>query len=233
VAIFRTNRLFALLGLLTLATTACQPPAPQQDRQEARVAPKASRKAGPMRAEISAPAQFDFYLLNLSWSPEFCATHPGSPECARRLGFVVHGLWPQNDDGSYPQHCGQQPGPTNPQADTDIMPTVGLVEHEWQTHGTCTGLPADQYFAQMHTAYEAVQIPSGIGAGSDPQGVPPSQLLARFAAANPGYPADSFALSCGNNRLTAIEICLSKDLRPQSCRGVRSCRANVVKVTPP
>ena len=42
----------------------------------------------------------------------------------------------------------------------------------------------------------------------------------------------SFALSCGNNRLTAVEICLTKDLRPETCEGVRSCRANVVKVTP-
>jgi ribonuclease T2 len=224
VAIVRSTRSVTLLGLLALAMTACQPPGPPQE----------ARKTGQMTAEFADnPAQFDFYLLNLSWSPEFCATHAGSPECTRRLGFVVHGLWPQNYDGSYPQHCGQKPGPTNPQADTDIMPTVGLVEHEWETHGTCTGLSADSYFAQMHQAYQAVQIPATIGSGSDPQGVPPSQLLARFAAANPDYPADSFALSCGNNRLTAIEICLGKNLRPQSCRGVRSCRANVVKVTPP
>jgi ribonuclease T2 len=182
--------------------------------------------------EQAAPGQFDFYLLNLSWSPEFCATHGDSPECGRNLGFVVHGLWPQDANGDYPQHCSDAPGPTNPQTDTDIIPTAGLVEHEWQTHGTCSGLGANDYFVEIHKAYAAVKIPPNIGSGNDAEGVTPDNLLARFAAANPGYPAGSFALSCGNNRLTAIEICLTKDLRPEACQGVRSCRAEVVKVTP-
>jgi ribonuclease T2 len=171
-------------------------------------------------------------LLNLSWSPEFCATHSDSPECGRNLGFVVHGLWPQDANGDYPEHCSNAPGPANPQADTDIIPTVSLVEHEWQTHGTCSGLGADDYFAAIHKAFAEVKVPSNIGQGSDADGVTPDALLGRFAAANPGFPQGSFALSCGNNRLTAVEICLNKDLRPETCQSVRSCRANVVKVTP-
>jgi ribonuclease T2 len=189
-----------------------------------------SRRGRP--EDQATPGQFDFYLLNLSWSPEFCATHGDSPECGRNLGFVVHGLWPQDTSGDYPQHCSDAPGPSNPQADTDIMPTASLVEHEWQTHGTCSALGANDYFAAIHKAYAAVKIPVNIGLGGDADGVPPDELLSRFAAANPGYPLGSFALSCGNNRLTAVEICLSKDLRPEACQGVRSCRANVVKVTP-
>jgi len=182
--------------------------------------------------EQAAPGQFDFYLLNLSWSPEFCATHSDSPECGHGLGFVVHGMWPQDTNGDFPEDCSNAPGPTNPQADTDIIPTVSLVEHEWQTHGTCSGLGADDYFAQIHKAFAAVKIPQNIGTGNDASGVPPADLLARFASANPSYPAVSFALSCGNNRLTAVEICLTKNLQPEACQGVRSCRANVVKVTP-
>jgi ribonuclease T2 len=182
--------------------------------------------------EAAAPGKFDFYLLTLSWSPEFCATHSDSSECGHGLGFVVHGMWPQNTNGSYPQHCSNAPGPTDPQADTDIIPTVSLVEHEWQTHGTCSGLAADDYFTQIHKAFAAVKIPTTIGTGKDPDGVAPGDLLARFASANPSYPAGGFALSCGNNRLTAVEICLTKDLSPEACQGVRSCRANVVKVTP-
>jgi ribonuclease T2 len=106
------------------------------------------------------------------------------------------------------------------------------VEHEWQAHGTCSGLAANDYFAEIHKAFAAVKLPSNIGRGSDADGVAPDALLGRFAAANPGYPPGSFALSCGNNRLTAVEICLTKDLRPETCQGVRSCRASVVKVTP-
>jgi ribonuclease T2 len=240
---------------VTLAVTACQSPsapstnteAPGDHRPAYRSNETPSATTGNSRAEETAgrrprrgrpdeeaaAGQFDFYLLNLSWSPEFCATHGSSPECGHGLGFVVHGLWPQYDNGDYPQHCSNAPGPSNPQADTDIIPTVSLVEHEWQTHGTCSGLSADDYFARIHQAYHAVTIPASIGKGSDSDGVPPENLLARFAAANPSYPQGSFALSCGNNRLTAIEICLSKSLSPQACQGVRSCRANIVKVTPP
>jgi ribonuclease T2 len=204
--------------------------AARYDAGEDRGSKRRSRRGRP--EEQGTPGQFDFYLFNLSWSPEFCATHSDSPECGRKLGFVVHGLWPQDTSGDYPQHCSNAPGPTNPQADTDIMPTASLVEHEWETHGTCSGLNPDEYFGDIHKAFAAVKLPANIGAGGDVDGVSPDDLLARFATANPGYPAGSFALSCGNNRLTAVEICLGKDLRPQACQGVRSCRASVVKVTP-
>ena len=208
------------------------PSAPAQDNvgNDGRSGRRRSRRGRP--EEQTAPGQFDFYLLNLSWSPEFCATHADSPECGRNLGFVVHGLWPQDTSGDYPEHCSDAPGPSNPQSDTDIMPTASLVEHEWTTHGTCSGLSANDYFAEIHKAFAGVKIPANIGQGSDVDGVSPGDLLSRFAAANPGYPAASFALSCGNNRLTAVEICLGKNLSPESCQGVRSCRATVVKVTP-
>jgi ribonuclease T2 len=224
--------------VLMLSTTGCRNTAPSPAAAQTNVRAQDDTTASgprPRRGrseEAATPGQFDFYLLNLSWSPEFCATHSDSPECGHGLGFVVHGMWPQDTNGNYPQHCGDAPGPTNPQADTDIIPTVSLVEHEWQTHGTCSGLAANDYFAEIHKAYAAVHIPTNIGAGSDANGVAPADLLARFASANPGYPAGSFALSCGNNQLTAVEICLTKDLSPEACQGVRSCRANVVKVTP-
>ena len=179
------------------------------------------------RAETEAvPGHFDFYLLNLSWSPEFCATH-SSPECGRSLGFVVHGLWPQDVTGDYPEDCSDAPGPANPAADTDIYPTVSLVEHEWQTHGTCSGLSADGYFNAVHTAFHEVKLPDVSGLGGDS----PEAFLSQLQHVNPSFPAHSFALSCGNNRLTAVEVCLDKGLRPETCQGVRSCRANAVGVT--
>ena len=89
---------------------------------------------------------FDYYLLNLSWAPEFCFSKPDNPECSGHFGFIVHGLWPQYQSGGYPQNCGQQPGLANPAKMLDIMPDLHLINHEWMTHGTCTGLSAEQYF---------------------------------------------------------------------------------------
>jgi len=192
---------------------------------QSRQAPRNERGATPS-------GDFDYYLLNLSWSPEFCATHSNSPECPSHPGFVVHGLWPQRNDGSYPENCSDAPGPANPQSDTDLMPTVSLVHHEWQTHGTCTGLDATTYFNTVRQAFHTVKIPSDIGHGDTDQTVSTSAILDEFMMANPGFPGGSLALSCGNNRLTAIEVCFSKDLQPEACQGVRSCRASVIRVTP-
>ena len=178
------------------------------------------------RAEDAvAPGQFDFYLLNLSWSPEYCATHGSSPECGKGLGFVVHGLWPQDATGDYPEDCSDAPGLSDPGSDKDY-PTAGLVEHEWQTHGTCSGLSAQAYFAAVHAAFTEVKLPN-IPAGT----VDTAVLVTRLQLANPGFPAGSFAVSCGNNRLTAVEVCLDKGLKGEACQGVRSCGARVITVT--
>jgi ribonuclease T2 len=85
------------------------------------------------------PDHFDYYLLNLSWSPEFCATLASSPQCIAHPGFVS--------------------GPTNPAAWLDITPDLSLISHEWTKHGTCTLLSGDEYFAQARTAFHSVTIP--------------------------------------------------------------------------
>jgi ribonuclease T2 len=190
-----------------------------------------SRRARP--AENAAPGAFDFYLLTLSWSPEFCVTHPQAAECASSPGFILHGLWPQNTDGSYPEHCTDTPGPQDASAYRDIFPDTHLLEHEWQTHGTCSGLSAEAYFNTARQALRSVKIPRELSSVQAKIQLTPGQILGDFAQANPGIPVDSFAMSCGNNRLTAVEVCLTKDLHATSCSSVRSCRANVVKVTTP
>ena len=189
-----------------------------------------SGHAGPIKN--APPGAFDFYLLNLSWSPEYCASNPGSPECPKHLGFVVHGLWPEDNNSSYPEDCGNAPGPTNPQADTDLMPTVALVEHEWQIHGTCSGLAADAYFSTVRAAFHEITIPPGFIGVKSAESLTPKAILQQFASANPSIPANGFVLSCGNNQLTAIEVCLTKSLAGESCPNVATCHANKVKVTP-
>ena len=179
------------------------------------------------------PGTFDFYLLNLSWSPEFCATHPGKPECAAHPGFVLHGLWPQNNDGSYPEHCSDSPGPSDPAAFRDLYPDAGLLSHEWSTHGTCSGLSPEAFFTHARTALHAVAIPSSLTSLTHQTAATPDDLLAQFSQANPAIPRGSLALSCGNNYLTAVEVCLDHDLHAIACSNVRSCRANSVRIVPP
>ena len=96
--------------------------------------------------------QFDYYLLSLSWSPEYCAGSPGggsSQQCGggRQFGFVVHGLWPQYNRG-YPQFCRNTSRVDDNLVEKllPIMPSEQLIRHEWKKHGTCSGLTTGQYF---------------------------------------------------------------------------------------
>ena len=88
----------------------------------------------------NAPGQFDFYVLALSWSPSYCeAAHERAPDrapdqqCAGRpFSFMVHGLWPQNEQG-FPSYC-QVPAPRLDRAIVggalDLMPSPRLIFHD-------------------------------------------------------------------------------------------------------
>ncbi len=199
----------------------------------------------------NAPGQFDFYVLSLSWSPSFCAAaaerkagaaaRAGGPECgARRYGFVVHGLWPQYDNG-FPQYC-QIPAPRLDRgmvaAMLDLMPAPRLVFNEWDRHGTCSGLSARGYFDAVRKARAAVKIPPEYTAPTAPLAVSPAAVADAFIAANPGLTAMQIAIGCNDNRLTEVRICLAKDLTKDvqfhDCAEVakRSCRRDRLTMPP-
>jgi len=222
--------LSGLLILLPLA--ACNPTTPNPPPPQ----PKTATAAAETRAALPAPTgdqNFDYYLLNLSWSPEFCYSHRNAPECAQRNAFVLHGLWPQNLTGAWPQHCSTDPGPSDPSQFADIYPDPGLLQHEWQTHGTCSGLTPDAFFTTARAAFHSVVIPTQLTSLTQQISMPPAEILGLFTTANPSIPRSSLALSCGNNFLTAVEVCLNKQLQPTACGPIRSCRANTVRIPPP
>jgi ribonuclease T2 len=200
---------------------------------EPAVSGSASAKGAADGRIAASGSGFDYYLLNLSWSPEYCYAHPAAEECAAHAGFVLHGLWPENTDGSYPENCSNAAGPADPAQDKDIYPDPSLLEHEWRTHGTCSGLGQEAFFQAARSAYRAVAIPPAFHTLTSQVSLAPDQIIELFMASNPAIPRSSFALSCGHNYLTAVEVCLDKRLHPIACTGIRSCRANTVRIPPP
>jgi ribonuclease I len=100
-------------------------------------------------------AAFDFYLLALTSHPAFCADgNARKSECraGAPVPISIHGLWPERlEPGKYPRDC------AGPALDLDsglqlelapLMPGMadGLHEHEWRSHGRCSGLDDDEYF---------------------------------------------------------------------------------------
>ena len=184
-------------------------------------------------------SDFDYYLLTLSWAPEFCATNSSarsSAECAsnKHMGLVVHGLWPQYNNGKWPQDCATTPPVASATVEhmMPIMPGSSLIQHEWAKHGTCSGLSADDYFADIEKLYTGLTIPDDFKRPGDAEQTSPGDIEAAFASAN-NAPKEAFRVSCPRNEFSAVEICLSKDLQYQACpTTVKECRAGKIEVTP-
>ena len=174
-----------------------------------------------------APGQFDYYLLTLSWSPSYCLVHPGDRyQCqGRGFGFVLHGLWPQYDAGGYPQECATDVGLDRAAqaVGRTLYPSPSLMLHEWQRHGTCSGLDPLEYFRTADRATAVVQIPPRFAAPRTDQQLLPQQILAAFGAVNPSLPPHAMTVACSRGELSEVRVCLTRDLRPRPCgRGVRN-----------
>jgi ribonuclease T2 len=187
------------------------------------------------------PGQFDYYVLSLSWSPSFCATASGAAaraqECGTRpLAFVVHGLWPQFEKG-FPENC-QVPPPRLDRrivSDTlDLMPSPKLIYHEWDTHGTCSGLEQHDYFDLVRKARGAVTIPPPYENPQQPLTVAPDAVTDAFVQANPGLAADDIVIACDRTRLREVRICLTRELAFRSCGASQgsACRSDSLLVPP-
>lgn len=189
-----------------------------------------SQRPHSRRASHGEPGVFDFYVLALSWSPEFCYSHPDKPECqSGHHGFVLHGLWPQYIDG-YPENCSTAPGLTHPEEMAEVMPDAGLVAHEWNTHGTCSGLDAESYFKLVRRVFASIKVPERFVDGRSNFSIAPEEVKSEFVQANPNFSAEDMTVSCGNNYLTAVSLCMTKDLKPTACQNLRDCRARVIRV---
>lgn len=180
------------------------------------------------------PGEFDYYLLTLSWSPQFCSGHSSDPQCSgpRKFGFVVHGMWPQFKNGSWPESCSAAPGLSNPDSMLDIMPSPHLIAHEWQKHGTCSGLDAKSYFGLTRQAFGSIHVPDRFQNPRDYVTVSVADLRRAFRDSNRALADDDFSVVCSGRQLSEVRICLDKQLRPTACRGRDRCSAGKLVLPP-
>ncbi len=180
------------------------------------------------------PAAFDYYVLNLSWSPEFCHSNPWKPECGggHHFGFIVHGLWPEFQHDRGPEYCSHTPGLSNPATMLDIMPDLQLIAHEWQAHGTCSGLSANDYFNLIRKAFSSLRIPKQFKSPEAQFAISPFDIKKAFEELNPSLIDAAIAVGCRGGYMGALGICLSRDLHPVPCRGVQDCRGRRLRVAP-
>jgi ribonuclease T2 len=180
------------------------------------------------------PGQFDYYAVALSWSPSYCATRNDPHQCGngRKLGFVLHGLWPQHEAG-YPQNCSTEKLPPQVRSKyVSLFPSPRLIGHEWSRHGTCSGLDPAAYFALSGKLRDQVAIPASYQQPAAPVRTSYSEFVKAFESANPGMAKHAVLPFCadGGRFLREIHACYDKSGRSRSCsagqvkRSAGSCR---------
>ena len=183
-------------------------------------------------AEGERAGAFDYYVLSLSWSPTWCALEGddrNSPQCDARadFGWVLHGLWPQYHRG-WPSFCPtteRPPSRAMTRDMSDIMGTSGLAWYQWNKHGVCSGLSAQDYFATARRAFEQVNRPDVFRRLEKPVRLPAAVVEEAFLKANPGLEPDMLTITCKAGRIQEARLCLSRDLTPVPCGHdvVRDC----------
>jgi ribonuclease T2 len=188
----------------------------------------------PTPAPPPPASKFGFYLLAMTWAPNFCCGEPAQRQCTQLAGsyaashLTLHGLWPNFTDEqsrglsrAWPQFCGVYahcehaedatcaPDVAVPPELAQLAPAYvgdGLATHEWSKHGSCTSLPAAGYFAAELAAIRMIPNADALqpSIGKD---LARDDLQRAF-----GVPPESVVLGCDAHcRLTQVGFCLAKD----------------------
>lgn len=178
--------------------------------------------AAPLRAGGERPGDFDYYVLSLSWSPNWCALEgkaQGSEQCDKPFGWVLHGLWPQYETG-WPSYCPsvqRNPSRALTAAQSDLFGTGGAAWYQWKKHGICSGLSAEDYYRLAREAYGRVTRPEVLRRLDRAVKLPASVIEAAFLEANPGLTPDMITVTCKAGHIQEARICLTRTLEPRAC----------------
>jgi ribonuclease T2 len=233
------RRFLALIGILVVQTALAQSPCVLPDRLPAARAPRIDYR------NVGLPV--DYYVLALSWSPEFCArSHGGRAQqfqCqANRFGFVVHGLWPQNaaarSNSDQPRNC--RPGVRLDLELTKnylcIVPGVQLMQDEWAKHGSCAFDTPQQYYGRIGQLWGALHMPDLNALAARSGGSLKVAAVKRaFVEANRQnrLSAENVVVTVESDKyVREVEICYGKSFGYQRCGRGGAPDELVVRVRP-
>lgn len=191
---------------------------------------------GAARAEGERAGDFDYYVMALSWSSSWCALEGDGrddPQCdaGRGISFVLHGLWPQWEDG-WPSFCRtaeRDPPRSLTAAQGDVFGGAGAAFYQWKKHGRCSGLPAAGFYDLAREAKGRVVVPEVFRGLARDIRLETDVVEAAFLEANPALEPEGVVVTCKSGMVQEVRICLTKDLEFRDCAGDvgRVCRGVV------
>jgi ribonuclease T2 len=230
-----TVRLAWMTGLCLVALAATADAAPRCNLPTGlRPAPELV----PPAAEIVRDVPTAYYVLALTWSPEWCRVNGEAPseqvQCRRNnFAFVLHGLWANGAGDRHPRYCAAAP-PLSPATLRRMIcttPSAELLQHEWAAHGTCAWRSADAYYRQALALWTSFERPDL--AGLVPTATAGSVRDA-FIARNPSLPRDSIIVELrSGNRLYEVQLCYDLAFRPARCpAGIETADDVAIEIEP-
>jgi len=222
----RTKPIAQIIAIVTLCVASAVSAAPSCSLP-ASIPATHAEKAGDVR---NVP--IGGYLLTFSWSPEYCFAAKRNPRAAddptqstelqcgasNHFRFTLHGLWPEGKDATWPQYChpvGLVSAPTV-KANLCRTPSVGLIEHEWEKHGSCNWATPEAYFGQSAKLMDHVKLPdlSGLTRGQ----INASAIRAAFMAANRTLPHDAIGVAANKGGwFEEVRLCLDTGFNYRKC----------------
>jgi len=189
--------------------------------------------AGAARAEGERAGDFDYYVMALSWSASWCALEGDArddPQCdaGRGVDFVLHGLWPQYEDG-WPSFCRtveRDPPRSLTAVQADLFGGAGAAFYQWKKHGRCSGLSAAGFYDLARQARARVAVPEVFRGLARDIRLEADVVEDAFLEANPALSPEGVVVTCREGMVQEVRVCLTKDLEFRDCAGNvgRVCR---------
>ncbi|KAN0031617.1 hypothetical protein ACTFIV_005482 [Dictyostelium citrinum] len=177
------------------------------------------------------PGDFDFYLFVQQWIYSYCE----STNCIQnkiREAFTIHGLWPENQDGSYPSFCS---GPSFNVKDIENLENqlnidwISLTEanedfwsSEFSKHGTCA-IESDSlvngtysYFQAGVDLYQKLNLTQAL----ETENIYPSSKYisaSKIVSAVQNQFGGKPGMQCDDSKISTIAMCITKDLAIMDC----------------
>ena len=177
-------------------------------------------------------AVVDNYVLSLSWSPKYCQDNGGRNDArfqceTNRFGLVVHGLWPQSRNGrgkcDQPRHC--KASLVDRATARDFLctvPSVKLMQGEWQKHGSCAFESPRDYFGRTAQLNDALAMPDLRELARKRDGnVPAGEIVDALVAANVkvGLKRDNVVVRVeSGNQFSEVLVCYDRAFRFVACK---------------
>jgi len=195
---------------------------------------------GAFRAPLTAQGSkdFSFYVFTSEWAGSICSTNTcNSPHSkgVSKTFWNIHGLWP-SDGKMGINYCSNEKFDLKKisHLKTDLASYwSGLYSsadsfhsHEWEKHGTCSKMSQADYFSTAIRIGKNINVYSILQRNNIvPGGVYSCQAVAN--ALKQHLKVSTFTLQATGGYLTALKLCVGKNLQLQNCPSGNICKGTI------